>query len=818
MKKEHDVIAIGILLLVIIIRFSPFIFLGVPLNTDSWKSYYPWRADFQADEIKTINYDSNMEYGTWYPMVKEEISEGRFPHWNQYSGCGMPWYPDHLIPVFHVPFTMALLFPGDLVFAAYTFFMCVIGTLFFYWFLRNWKFSVFVSLFGGLAFFLSGWQMYLYPPEVASLIWIPAILLFHDRFLKSNRISDAAWATFFIGQLLIGGYPVQIAHFFYFVLGYFIWRRFHKSFSWKTSVRKWVAAVIMMAVLGTMISAVQNYPTWKFMQLTNRDISSEKKMFLSPDEILEKKKVQVLSESVIGTRDYGKLGIVLNMIRRKSVLMIPTFNVDFNESRSFAGVVVVFLALLGLFAAPKRFNVIKIFFVVFGIFYLFGPIFLLIARFIPGWSISALNPSEVFFFLLFFMAVLGLDYVEKNTDKSQPVRNFSILYFILTAMLIYLHPAITQPVNADFHWGAATDVMWVAGVIALSIIVLIPIAIKMSGVKLPRYLYYACMACFVISGLLTHTYLYPYFASKEFMPEDENITKIASIIDDARFAKCSNDKPMLSFSEKFTYILPPNTPSRFKMMDSLGYDNMMLADMEEFMETAAPGSLKRQRGTFHILGAESLNPKGLFVQSTGTRWVMQKKSEEPFFSSTPVYDNKGILIFDLGDIDTSATFSNARSYMKAVVNYELTENYTNDPLNDDFTNKVLIEKKPVLKNGTDLESTLASVELKITSYEKTSTQLSTEFEVSADCIVYFAETYHPRWRAKLDGEEVEILKANYAFRAIVVPKGKHKVLMWYDGIEVLTGGLISALTLILIVLLSLGDAGFRYQKKKQLNE
>ncbi|MBU1023216.1 YfhO family protein, partial [bacterium] len=809
MKKAQDIIAIGILLLVIIIRFSPFIFMGVPVNTDSWKNYYPWRADFQPDEIKTINYDSNMLYGTLYPMVKQEISDGRFPHWNQYSGCGVPWYPDHLIPVFHIPFALALLFPGDLVLAAYTFLMCVIGTLFFYWFLRNWNFSVFVSLFGGLALFLSGWQMYLYPPEVASLIWIPAILLFHDRFLKSNRMSDACWATFFIGQLLIGGYPVMITHFFYFVLAYFIWRRFHRDFSWNTSVRKWIAALIMMAVFGMLISAVQNYPTWKFMLLTNRDITSEGKNFQTPDEILETKKELLQSERIIGTKDFGKLGVVLNLIRRKTVILIPTFNVDFNESRTFAGVVVVFLALLGLFVAPKRFNVIKIFFAVFGIFFLFGPIFLLIVRFIPGWSISALNPREVFFFLLFFMAVLGLDHAEKNTDISQPVRIFSVAYFIMTALLIYLHPAVTQPVNADFHWKAFTDVIWVAGVIALSIIVLIPLVIKMSGMKLPGNLYYCSLAGFTIVGLVAHCYLYPYFASKELMPENEKVKKIVNICKDARFTKCSNEIPQLSFTEKFTYILPPNTPSRFKMMDSLNYDNMMLADMEEFLETAAPGSLKRQRGAFHILGNESLNPTGLFVQSTGTKYVMQKKSEEPFFSSIPVYDDSGILIFDMDDINTSGKLKNKNPYMKAVKKYEMTDKYTNDPLKDDFTSKILLEKIPSLKNGSVLESTLDPVELDIISYKKTSTQLSTEFEVSNDCIVYFADTFHPRWRVKIDGEEVELLKANYAFRAIAVSKGKHDVLMWYDGIEVLTGGLVSVVSLLLLVLIGIGDAGFR---------
>ena len=37
------------------------------------------------------------------------------------------------------------------------------------------------------------------------------------------------------------------------------------------------------------------------------------------------------------------------------------------------------------------------------------------------------------------------------------------------------------------------------------------------------------------------------------------------------------------------------------------------------------------------------------------------------------------------------------------------------------------------------------------------------------------DVWHPWWRASVDGQAAEILKANVLFRAVIVPPGKHIV-------------------------------------------
>ena len=46
-----------------------------------------------------------------------------------------------------------------------------------------------------------------------------------------------------------------------------------------------------------------------------------------------------------------------------------------------------------------------------------------------------------------------------------------------------------------------------------------------------------------------------------------------------------------------------------------------------------------------------------------------------------------------------------------------------------------------------------------------------------------SENYHPFWHAYVDGEERPLFRANYAWKAVAVPEGEHRVeLRFHDPI------------------------------------
>jgi uncharacterized membrane protein YfhO len=79
--------------------------------------------------------------------------------------------------------------------------------------------------------------------------------------------------------------------------------------------------------------------------------------------------------------------------------------------------------------------------------------------------------------------------------------------------------------------------------------------------------------------------------------------------------------------------------------------------------------------------------------------------------------------------------------------------------------------------------------------------------------LYIAETFHPRWKASIDGKPLEIFETNYCFREMNVSKGKHTIYMWYDGIEVIVGGIISGIALLITLLISIVDIRIIHRAK-----
>lgn len=64
-------------------------------------------------------------------------------------------------------------------------------------------------------------------------------------------------------------------------------------------------------------------------------------------------------------------------------------------------------------------------------------------------------------------------------------------------------------------------------------------------------------------------------------------------------------------------------------------------------------------------------------------------------------------------------------------------------------------------------------------------------------ILVLSDNYYPDWRARVDGQDSPIYRANYTFRAVVVPQGEHEVIFLYEPASVRIGLAISLMSLVL---------------------
>lgn len=75
--------------------------------------------------------------------------------------------------------------------------------------------------------------------------------------------------------------------------------------------------------------------------------------------------------------------------------------------------------------------------------------------------------------------------------------------------------------------------------------------------------------------------------------------------------------------------------------------------------------------------------------------------------------------------------------------------------------------------------------------------LRLEIETSQPGYVYYADSYDPHWKARIDGKDVPVLRANFHFKAVPVHAGKHTIEFSYEPSLLMYSIVISLLTLLL---------------------
>lgn len=109
-----------------------------------------------------------------------------------------------------------------------------------------------------------------------------------------------------------------------------------------------------------------------------------------------------------------------------------------------------------------------------------------------------------------------------------------------------------------------------------------------------------------------------------------------------------------------------------------------------------------------------------------------------------------------------------------------------------------VKFKEALKGKTENLKVDSLSTIKLTNYEPN--HLIYETSSPKEGVVVFSEIFYPGWQATIDGQPVDIARANYILRAINVPAGKHTIEMRFDpkSLHVTEGIAYSGLALLII--------------------
>lgn len=70
---------------------------------------------------------------------------------------------------------------------------------------------------------------------------------------------------------------------------------------------------------------------------------------------------------------------------------------------------------------------------------------------------------------------------------------------------------------------------------------------------------------------------------------------------------------------------------------------------------------------------------------------------------------------------------------------------------------------------------------------------------ATDVVVLLSEMAYPAWTAQIDGRATDVLTADHALRAVVVPAGQHEVVLRYDSPATRSGLVITLATVVVLV-------------------
>ncbi len=246
-----------------------------------------------------------------------------------------------------------------------------------------------------------------------------------------------------------------------------------------------------------------------------------------------------------------------------------------------------------------------------------------------------------------------------------------------------------------------------------------------------------------------------------------------------------------AFLEEVKTALVPNIPALYGVVGVLGYDPLVNKDVA--LVLAAMDRQLRQDGASSLL------------DFAGGRWVLSDRSMAgPGFR----------FVLAMGRV---RLFENTKAFPKlwAVHQYEVVASPKQAVERivggADLRVMALVQGAPF--SGQRLPTEPLRWQATVSQYLPD--RVTAKVVLSRPAVVVMNDTYDPGWRAFANGKPVKIFQANGSFRAVALPAGETWLEFVYRPRAVLAGGVVSALTLMVVASLAVWQVLKAQQVRKR---
>jgi len=722
---------------------------------------------FAADAIRQLY--------PWRELAIDLIKHSQLPLWNPYAFSGTPLLANFQTAIFYPLNIIFFLVPSfPISWTIYLASSVFLGALWMYLLMRLLGRSCASALIAAIAFSASGYMIVWleWGVIVHALIWLPCSLFAVTKWFTEKKKRYLAMLVFSVSTTILAGYAQGAA---YNLLVIIVWSLFFLKSKSVSQRRGFGLPLIIAALLTIGITAIQWLPTLELYR--HSAMKGEVSQHLA-----EKGVFPFFQLATLLVPDYFGNRVTENYWGKE------VGNLDYMDADIYVGVVTLLLALLavlsgGIAKEQKRW------FTLLGIGLLMGldtPIPKIIARLgIPVVSTGvAAETLVISMFALCALAALGLDLWEKQGWRVKMTTIITVAGLYLGLFLVTFR---FNPDRARIAREALVVPM--LALMTASTVLLFP----------SRKIWWRNIKATFLIGILIAELL---FHANKILPfASANFAFPKHILIEELQKRAGFDR-VDGFWES---EIATNFHTAFRLFSAEGYDPLYIRCYGELVTASETGTLPPliPRSDADITQTNETNRNRL-TDLTSVKFIAAKVTDpNQVWEEEPLkYDPSRFKL--VWQKEKFKIYENLHALPRAKLFYDWQIVSDDGEIiktlydqNFDLHKQIILERDPGIARtviaeqdqSLDEESTLL-----ISNYRPTHVEIQSKSSVPA--ILLLTDSYYPGWRATIDGIPTEILRANYTFRAVVIPPGIRQVSFRYAPTSFNIGAVISGTSLI----------------------
>lgn len=803
LTKHQNISAAMILVVMLLLFFSkPIINIRTQYHSPANLGQFFPLTNTGYEQTNTSLNDIFLQMHPWAIFNDRSVRQGEIPLWNPYNGLGAPFMANFISAVFS-PYNLPFYFLDFRIASILASFLKLFACGFFtFLFLRSFSVTYWPALIGGTIFMFSGYNLFfLQWPQSSVSPTIPAAFYFIRKLTQDKSLhATALWGLMLsLAAGIMAGHPEAFFAALLMIGIYTLHQLYVSHIAWDITKYK-TGLLLIVGILAALFTAIQLLPFFEYAILSNAFAERHGEgggsfldaslwpLWILPDLL-------------------GNPSLPLYFFRGH----LPGGFTYVEENSLYVSAIGLVLAIIGL--KKFRANSEVRFFTLFALIYLiyaYKPInILFLIRLIPGLSYLPLFASSpTYTFSLACLAAYGLEALLSNSARRHwrafgiGMLGIALLSITLVATRNLLNTHYSGEIEARWReaWnngGFARQVLF-GGLFVAGLALLI--GSQFIKTRLLQHLLMTglLVVIFLATGFF-HRNFFPLSQTSNFYPATPAIQKLQTTVkNDTLAILCRGDNtPGLFPDTNMMYNL--RMPSQYEVLYTPFFPKLL----DQFFDTA-----QTKKNMVYAYCLQRYNLKGFQVMSMPYALIHDDFAKA---ISPADYESKTEVIpsFSL------YKFKNvpARYYVVNQAEYVDDDNALKqlaDPTFNPFTKTLISNRAAATKNISTLP-TLPST-ASVTVIQELNNQVTLAVDSQAAGWLVISTSYYPGWRAWVNGQEISVSRANYAFNAIPINAGESQVLFKYDPLSVKLGWALSAVGLLGMVGLTI------YIRRKQAGQ